>query len=137
MAMLRVLGAGALSATLMLATATFAQTTGQATGEGNVAPSTGPAAGGNPGVRGLPGNKNGPAEYSSRKASAGSTDTGVTTGPATGENVMPGTSPSAAGGAGVQGYPGNKSGPEATPPKSAKKDSSGSMNSESHQRGPE
>ena len=75
MTMLRIFEAGALAAALLLGTAAIAeeepgQSSGPAQGT-NVAPSQGPAAAGNPGQPGMPGNKSGPAVYPQRKASAG------------------------------------------------------------------
>ena len=125
----RILGAGALSAALLTGTAAFAeddagQSSGPAQGT-NVAPSQGPAAAGNPGQPGMPGNKSGPAVYPQRKASAGQTPAGEsnagnseeTSGPAAGTDVNPSTGGDAAAGSpGTPGMPGNKNGPaERTP----------------------
>jgi collagen type III alpha len=129
MTMLRICEAGALAAALMLGTAAIAeeepgQSSGPAQGT-NVAPTQGPAAAGNPGQPGMPGNKSGTAVYPQRKASAGqmpagesnAEDTGETSGPATGTNVNPPRGGDAAAGSpGMPGMPGNKNGPaERTP----------------------
>ncbi len=129
MTMLRIFEAGALAAALLVGTAAFAeddagQSSGPAQGT-NIAPSQGPAAAGNPGQPGMPGNKNGPAVYPQRKASAGQMPAGEsnagnpdeTSGPATGTNVNPPTGGDAAAGSpGTPGMPGNKNGPaERTP----------------------
>ena len=129
MTMLRVFEAGALAAALLLGTAAIAeeepgQSSGPAQGT-NIAPSQGPAAAGNPGQPGMPGNKSGPAMYPQRKASAGQMPAGEsdagnseeTSGPAAGTNVNPPTGGDAAAGSpGTPGMPGNKNGPaERTP----------------------
>ena len=129
MNILRILGAGALSAALLPELPLSLKTTpGQSSGPAqgtNVAPSQGPAAAGNPGQPGMPGNKSGPAVYPQRKASAGQMPAGEsdagnseeTSGPATGTNVNPSTGGDAAAGSpGTPGMPGNKNGPaERTP----------------------
>ena len=129
MTILRIFEAGALvplycsERPLSLKT-TPGQSSGPAQGT-NVAPSQGPAAAGNPGQPGMPGNKSGPAVYPQRKASAGQTPAGEsnagnseeTSGPAAGTNVNPPTGGDAAAGSpGTPGMPGNKNGPaERTP----------------------
>jgi hypothetical protein len=124
MTMLRIFEAGALTAALLLGTAAIAgENAGRSSGpaEGtNVAPTRGPAAAGNPGEPGMPGNKSGPAVYPQRKASAGQRPAGEsnagnpeeTSGPATGTNVNPPRGGEGAAGApGMPGMPGHQSGP--------------------------